>query len=77
MLYFRKGGWHDGPAQWEEPLFQAVRHLADGYFVDAVLAGHSPDAATAVVEKRLYPKILYGSLGKSMMPQRIIKNTAE
>jgi hypothetical protein len=58
MLYFRKGRWREASVTWDEPLFEPVRHLADGYYLDAVLAGHSHDIAVTMVEKRLYTKIL-------------------
>jgi len=63
MLYFRKGKWHEVATEWEEPLFQPVIHLADGYYLDAILAGHSTATAINMAEKRLYGGILDGAMG--------------
>ena len=57
-VYFRKGHWHIADVSWEDPLFAPFRTRADGFFVDALLKGHSYEAAKNISETKIYAEIL-------------------
>jgi len=61
MLLFRKGRWHEINMEWDEPLFEPLMHLANGYYLDGLLSGLSGEEAQSQAEKRLYKELLEGA----------------